>query len=93
MGGRQVPRQEKGQAICLTLIGIMLSKVPGTSVVNGKQIPDDLSGLQFAGRHFARLVVALQFEADLLAFDEFAYLRARQPRCGRTHRRRHCQAG
>ena len=44
-----------------------------TSVVNGKQIPDDLGGLQIAGRHFARLVVALHLEADLLAFDEFAH--------------------
>lgn len=42
-------------------------------MVNGKKIQDDLSGLQIAGRHFARLVVALQFEADLLAFDGFVH--------------------
>lgn len=32
-----------------------------------------LSGLQIAGRHLARLHVALEFEADLLTFDELAH--------------------
>src|SRR5690606_37105102 len=31
------------------------------------------SGLQLAGGHLARLVVAFQFEGDLLAFDEVAH--------------------
>ena len=31
------------------------------------------SGLQVAGRHFARLVVALKLKTDLLAFDQFAH--------------------
>jgi hypothetical protein len=32
-----------------------------------------LSVLQIAGRHLARLVVALEFKADLLAFDQLAH--------------------
>ena len=32
-----------------------------------------LGGLQLAGGHLARLVIALQLEADLLAFDEIAH--------------------
>jgi len=42
-------------------------------VVKGKPIPGALGSLEIAGRHLARLVVALQFEADLLAFDELAH--------------------
>lgn len=33
----------------------------------------DLCSLEIAGRHLARLVVALEFVADLLAFDDFAH--------------------
>ena len=42
-------------------------------MVNGKQIPDALRSLKIAGRHLARLHVALQFEADFLAFDELPH--------------------
>lgn len=35
-----------------------------------------LGSLEIAGGHLARLVISLQFEADLLAFDEFAHARA-----------------
>src|SRR5436190_675239 len=42
-----------------------------TSVVKGKLNRSD--GLQVAGRHFARLAVALHLIADLLTFDDFAH--------------------
>ena len=44
-----------------------------TSVVKGKRIPRALGSLKIAGRHLARLVVALEFEADFLAFDQLAH--------------------
>lgn len=43
-----------------------------TSVVKGEQVPM-LSSLKVAGRCFARLAVALQLVAELLAFDDFAH--------------------
>src|SRR5690606_35787278 len=43
-----------------------------TSVVKGKHETRS-GGLEIAGRHLARLVVALQIEADLLAFDEVTH--------------------
>ena len=42
-------------------------------MVKGKPIPSELNSLQIAGRHLARLVVALEVKADLLAFDDFAH--------------------
>jgi len=41
-------------------------------VVKGKQI-SILGGLQIGSRHLARLIVALELEADLLPFDKFAH--------------------
>jgi len=73
------PRQcgnKKGQAICLTLDWYHALNSASTSVVKGKPIPNALGSLEIAGRHFARLDVALQFEADLLAFDELAHTSA-----------------
>lgn len=66
-------RNKKGQAIGLTFGWYHASDSASTSVVNGKQILKRLGSLQIAGRHFARLPVALQFKANLLAFDELAH--------------------
>lgn len=44
-----------------------------TSVVKGKRIPDLSGCLQVAGRHLARLVVALHVVGKLLAFNDFAH--------------------
>jgi hypothetical protein len=62
---------KKGQAICLTSIGSLLSTVPVHPW--SKESSYRLYGLQVASRHLARLVVALEVEADLLAFDDFAH--------------------
>jgi hypothetical protein len=50
---------------------IIASGSASTSVVKGKQ--PSLGSLQIAGRHLTRLLVALEVEADLLAFDEIAH--------------------
>ncbi len=67
---------KKGQAICLTVGWYHALNSASTSVVKGKPIPSALGSLQIASRHFTRLDVALQFEADLLAFDELAHTSA-----------------
>jgi hypothetical protein len=42
--------------------------------IRGQREADiNLSVLEIAGRHFARLIVALKLEADLLAFDEIPH--------------------
>jgi hypothetical protein len=66
---------KKGQANCLTSVGIMLSAMPvhPWSKESGYRM---LGSLEIAGGHLTRLVISLQFEADLLAFDEFAHARA-----------------
>ena len=63
-------RKRPGELPGLKLI--IASDDASTSVVKGKQI-SILSVLQIAGRHLARLVVALEIEADLLAFNELAH--------------------
>jgi hypothetical protein len=64
---------KKARQDCLTSLGNYALNSASTSVVNGKQIPKYLDGLEVAGRHFARLVVALQFEAYLLPFDKITH--------------------
>ena len=51
----------------------MLSTVPVHPWSTESGYRDASGSLQVAGRHLARLAVALQFVADLLAFDEFAH--------------------
>jgi len=66
-----VSSHKKGQANCLTLIGIMLSQC---QYIRGQGKADtDLGSLQVASRHFARLHVALHVVGNLLAFDDFAH--------------------
>lgn len=74
MGGRIGSRQlKKVRRTAPDLAWYHALTVPVHPWSTERQILDDLGGLKIAGRHFARLVVALHLEADLLAFDEFAH--------------------
>ncbi len=64
-------RNEKGQANCLASDDSVLPTMPVHPWSKGSRY--HLSSLQIGGRHLARLHVALELEADLLAFDEFAH--------------------
>jgi hypothetical protein len=64
---------EKGQANCLTFAGNMLSTVPVHPWSTESKYPVGLGSLQIASGHLARLHVALEFVAKLLAFDDFAH--------------------
>jgi len=70
-GARSARDNKKGQAICLTLLDIMLSAVPVHPW--SKESRYQLSSLQVTSRHFARLVVALKIVPELLAFDDFTH--------------------
>ena len=64
-------RHEKGQAMPGLHQGFCFQQC---QYIRGQRKADtDLSSLEIAGRHFARLVVALKLVADLLAFDDFAH--------------------
>jgi hypothetical protein len=65
---------KKGQAVSLTLLDIMLSTVPVHPW--SKESRYQLGSLELAGGHLARLLVALEFIADFLTFDDFTHTSA-----------------
>ena len=72
VGGGAGFRPKKSQAKCLTFHCSRALLGASTSVVT-REHKDRSGGLQLAGGHFARLVVAFHLVADLLAFDDFAH--------------------